>query len=471
MKFAEKIILSTLTMTAIVFTCGSAYMISSNHEHLLSTSKERALSAHEIEAFSLESKLLQDSLTAITKNGSDETAMKNRAVHYTKQFSSYNTSQTQYALYDHHKSALYSTIDKDVLLAFPEASNAAYSLSKGNGRHVMVISSTITAGDFNYIFVSCLDFSSLYAERDRQYISFLIVTGSILLLSFGFIYLISRYLTRPITRLNEASTRIAAGHYSERTSIPTKDEIGELSRNFDHMAQANEHKILELQENVKQREEFMASFSHEIKTPMTAILGFADMLRTYDCDEDTRHQAADYIYTEGKRLENLSYTLMQLLSLREKIQLQPVKTEAVSTQLQRYYEGSGQADHLQFQMEDCVVLSQEELLFTLMRNLIDNACKASSENQTVIIRGKQEDHLYVFTIIDQGIGMSQEDLERIMQPFYMADKSRARSKGGAGLGLAIAKRICDLHHTSLRFTSQPNKGTTVTVSLEVMSHE
>lgn len=469
MKFSYKIILSTLTMIAIVFTLGSVYMITSNHEHLLAITKERAINAHEIEAFSLESKLMQDSTQ--TSQGSDEKSIRNRAIHYMKQFSAYSPSQTRYALYDDTNTPLYSTIDAKVTPHTAQADKASYYMDTLHNHPTMIIVTPLSAGDFKGYFYSCQDFMSLYEERDRQYRSFLVVASVIILLSFGFIYVITQYLTKPIKRLNEASTRIAAGHYSERTSIPTKDEIGELSRNFDHMAEANEHKIQELSNSVKQREEFIASFSHEIKTPMTAILGFAEMLRTYECDEETRRKAADYIYVEGKRLEKLSYTLMQLLSLGEKITLHSVATRALVTQLKRYYDGNGQAEIVQFQVVPACVQSHSELLFTLMRNLIDNAIKASKQDQCVQVIGEKQDHLYTFTVEDHGIGMTQEELKQILQPFYMADKSRARSKGGAGLGLAIAKRICDLHHTALTFTSSPNIGTRVSFTLEEVFHE
>ena len=131
----------------------------------------------------------------------------------------------------------------------------------------------------------------------------------------------------------------------------------------------------------------MSSFSHEVKTPMTAILGFADLLRTCDCDEQTRQKAAQYIYTEGKRLENLSYTLMDLLALgNNQIELKSVSMKVIVKQLKDYYQGKHIQNILEFDKMDIWVFSQADLLFMLLRNLIDNSIKASQEGQRIQIK-------------------------------------------------------------------------------------
>ncbi|MFR6487349.1 MAG: sensor histidine kinase [Clostridium sp.] len=126
---------------------------------------------------------------------------------------------------------------------------------------------------------------------------------------------------------------------------------------------------------------------------------------------------------------------------------------------------------LDFQCPDSFVYSKEELLFTMLRNLIDNAIKASPPTATVFICGALCDEGYRITVRDDGIGMREEDIEQALQPFYMADKSRARKQGGAGLGLSIVKRICDLHGSPLQIASKPQEGCSVTFLLEVISDE
>ena len=233
------------------------------------------------------------------------------------------------------------------------------------------------------------------------------------------------------------------------------------------MAEMNEQKIHQLEQSVIQKEEFMGSFSHEIKTPMTTILGFADLLRTCDMDEETRQKAVQYIYQEGQRLERLSYTLMKLLSLsEEKIDLERVSIHEFVVELQNYYLQQKLSQKLIFHYDSGEVLSHHELLFVLMRNLIDNARKASQDNQNIEISIYYQEHGFLFVVCDHGRGMSQEAIEKATEPFYMEDKSRSRMQGGAGLGLTIVNRILELHHSQLKIESLLHQGTTISFWLE-----
>lgn len=473
MKFSEKIIWACLLTIVVVFSIGSTVMISQNHSHLLKTTQQQNISSHEIEIYSLESKLLQDSLKNITNYGYDLESMKKRAIYYIQQFEySLNHPQVAYALRDENETILFSSLNQESLSNYSIHELDNYFMTKENGKHVMVLTSPIDCGNIKLYLTASYNISSCFRERTRQVELFFIIGACILLGSFIILRFLSRYLTQSIERLNIVSQHIANGNYHERTQIESDDEIGELSKSFDEMARVNEQRILELQQSLEQREEFMGSFSHEIKTPMTSILGYADMLRTYNCDDETRQVAAQYIYSEGKRLENLSYALMDLLSIGEReIKLVPTTVTTIIEQLKIYYQGKSVPCLLNFKCEDAKVISQEDLLFTVLRNLIDNAIKASSQNQQVIIKGEKIQGTYQFSIIDQGIGMSQEDIEKATEPFYMADKSRSRSQGGAGLGMSIVKRICDFHQTKLMIASHLQQGTVVSFELEVANNE
>src|SRR5699024_676139 len=108
----------------------------------------------------------------------------------------------------------------------------------------------------------------------------------VLLCAAVVVVLLSRRMTRPLALLNRASGEIAAGAYDRRTAVPGDDEIAQLSRSFDHMAAAVEDKVAQLELSVRQRDDFMGAFTHELKTPMTSIIGYADMLRSMHCDPD-----------------------------------------------------------------------------------------------------------------------------------------------------------------------------------------
>lgn len=467
MKLAEKILWTCILTIAIVFSLGASFMITQNHHQLLKASIEQNRITHITQTFSLESKLLQDSLLENTSFGQDETAMSNRASYYLSQFQDQTKqSQISYILLSEDGSILLSDIAQSDLQDLVLTDTQHDQRITLNGRKVMLITSTIKAGNITYLLTSCYDLTSIYGERNRQYQTFLIIDLCMLLASFLLIRFLSAYLTKPIHHLNEISRHIAHGNYHERTGIQGTDEIGELSKSFDEMAEVNESTIAALKQNLEQLEAFMGSFSHEIKTPMTAIIGFADMLRSYQCDASTIQTSAQFIFTEGKRLEDLSYRMLELLSLSStQIERVPLSFLLVIAQLQSYYQ---HLDQLVFDCEDGIVLANETLLFTLLRNLIDNALKAS-EGKPISINGKVQQEHYLVSVIDQGIGMNEQQVEQAMQPFYMADPSRKRTHGGAGLGLSICKKIAAAHNSELIITSQLQQGCQISFQLEVRS--
>ena len=471
MKFTYKIIATCLITIAVIFSLGSALVIYQNHTHLLKSVIEQAAGSQSIESFSLESKLLQDTLEENTQYGSDVSAMDVRAQYYMLQYTSIYTDKERYYLLKRDDQTVYMNTQSSLEANSQIKNDASVRLMKDKKHYYAYLTTELKAGNLTYYLTTYTDITSVYQERNRQLQQFLIVNAGMLIIAFLLLNVSIRYLTRYIGLLNEASKRIAKGHYEERTQINSDDEIGELSKSFDEMAAATQLTFQKLKTEAEEKEEFMSSFSHEIKTPMTSIIGYADMLRTYDCDEATKQVAASYIFREGNRLNALSHTMMDLFALNQQSpKLTAILVEQVMMTLKQYYENSTNHAVLAFHYDSGIVLSNEELLFTLLRNLIDNAVQVS-EGTEVLIKGIHLDNTYQFMVIDHGIGMSQENIEKATLPFYMADKSRSRSKGGAGLGLSIVKKICDLHQTPLTIQSKENEGTTISFILEVIKNE
>lgn len=232
---------------------------------------------------------------------------------------------------------------------------------------------------------------------------------------------------------------------------------------------ALETEFMHLEELAGRREEFIASFAHELKTPLTAIIGYADMLRSKDMAPKPRFTAAGYIFSEGKRLEALSLKLMDIIVLgKQEFQKRRYDAGVLIREVAAVTVPSlGDAGMtLEIRWEKGEVEIEPDLFKTLLINLVDNGRKASKHGQSIDLYGKNEENGYAFYIRDYGRGMKDEDLERITEPFYMVDKSRSRAQNGAGLGLALCKRIAELHGTRLEYSSEPDKGTTVRVLLE-----
>ena len=192
------------------------------------------------------------------------------------------------------------------------------------------------------------------------------------------------------------------------------------------------------------------------------------MLRSRDLSEDMRFKAASYIFSEGKRLENLSLSLMSLLVVGHSgTEAKTVNMRALCAEAARISQPAMKARELTLTMraEEGTIRGDGALLQTLLQNLLDNARKATDEGGQVILTGRKAEEGYQVTVADQGRGIPAGELSKITEPFYMVDKSRSRAEGGAGLGLALCKRIVELHQGQLRFESGEGKGTIVTVIL------
>ena len=212
----------------------------------------------------------------------------------------------------------------------------------------------------------------------------------------------------------------------------------------------------------------MGSFAHELKTPMTSIIGFADLLRQDSLDENTRMMAAEYIYTEGHRLERLSFKLLDLILLKkDSLVMKRVWLGSFLFEVEKALSPSMKQKGIRLvcKAEQKRAAFEPDLVKSLLYNLIDNAAKAMDSGGIIAVKGTAIPGGCQFQVADNGRGMEPSELTKITEAFYRVDKARSRSQGGAGLGLALCKQIVELHNGSIHFDSQPGKGTRVTVTL------
>ncbi len=233
------------------------------------------------------------------------------------------------------------------------------------------------------------------------------------------------------------------------------------------MADAVEEKINELLLNANQKEDFAANFAHELKTPLTSVIGYADMIYQKKLSAEQTKEAAWYILNEGLRLEALSFKLLDLIVLERK---DFILEEMSSEELFANIEGSlkpllsDKDISLSVHTSPACVLIEYDLFKTLVLNLIDNAIKAGCKS--IIITGENSGDGYRISFSDNGHGIPEPELNRITEAFYMVDKSRSRKQHGAGLGLALALKIADIHGSSLTIASELNIGTTISITLK-----
>lgn len=306
------------------------------------------------------------------------------------------------------------------------------------------------------------DLSGLYSNRDKLLSLALVLclTGSALVLIS--VLIITRVIMWPIDKLQKAAGKIASGDYS--VSLPTRgqDETAELARQFEKMAQAVKAREEELKEQAERKQLFIDSLAHEMRTPLTAVMGYARYLQSVDAGGEEREKALGYIAGEAKRLKNLDETLMALTCMtHDGAELGPVSIpvliEEAAQRARSLYKDKGVS--LIVQAQEGVWQGDEALLLLIAGNLLQNALTASAPGSTVILSG-EPDRL---SVADTGIGMTQEQLARAFDPFYKADKARTRKAGGAGLGLTLVQQAANLMGTRLKLTSHPGDGTTASL--------
>ncbi len=312
------------------------------------------------------------------------------------------------------------------------------------------------------------DITELFVDRETHYRVYRYLLLLVAALGGGLLFLLSTWLTRPIRSLEKVTARLAAGDYSSRAEISGDDEVSQLAENFNRMADAIASNVQALEDAARRQEDFTSSFVHELKTPLTSIIGYADMLRGGNLPEEKRFKAASYIFSEGKRLENLSLALMSLkVAGHSAVDVGPVQMARLVEDTAKAIRPAMTAKGLTLvsQAEEGVLLGDAPLLQTLMMNLLDNARKASSAGSRVELRGEALPEGYRLVVRDYGRGIPAGELDKITEAFYMVDKSRSRAEGGAGLGLALCKEIAAFHGGTMCFASREGQGTTVTVVL------
>ena len=303
--------------------------------------------------------------------------------------------------------------------------------------------------------VTAYDLTGLYRDRNAALMRFLLLEAAVLAAASAVTALL-------------AGAQIAAGDYARRTDLHTGDEIEALSRSFDKMADAVQEKIADLEADVQRREDFVGAFTHELKTPMTSIIGYADMLHTMQTDPDEQREAAAAIVHEGRRLEALSRKLLALLGLNEEgVELTAVPLPALWPRLHAACPDVS----LRTPAAAPTVRGDADLLLDLLCNLVQNAARASAPGTPVLVLCAQAGDTVTLTVADRGCGIPPELIPRVTEPFYMVDKSRARRQGGSGLGLALCQRIAAAHGSALRIESEPGRGTRVSVTLSVWKED
>ena len=318
-----------------------------------------------------------------------------------------------------------------------------------DSRRWLLLSGAVTTYSDTLYLYTVHDITDLYTMRHSQqqvYLRvFLVLSG----LCAAVVYPLAKVLTGPLTALSQATRAIASGDYSSRVNLSGEDEVA-------------------LREAAERRERFVGSFAHEMKTPMTSLIGYAQLLRGGTLTESEQAEAADYIYSEGRRLERLSRRLLELLELRQgsltMAEVSPAElAEEMADRLRPLYAQRGAA--LRLRCEEGRCLLEPELTRALLLNLLDNAVKSMDQGGEIDLTVELLPDGCRLTVADRGRGIPEGALKHLTEEFYRVDKARSRSQGGFGLGLTLCREIAEAHRGTLHFANREGGGAMITAEL------
>lgn len=461
MRLFAKIFLIGTIVFSLVFLIFGYFFINFTFKNNLDREKDFAIKQYQYDKFAVQAALIDnnDSIIDVGHKGNNlEIIVSGLA----------DDIDAPVAFFAEDGALLYTEIDdiKPAIIERLSYDAYYYQISCDDNEGFIIIGSQMLQDGVTLFFVTQTDISEVMDQQIKLIHYFLRIYCIALGVGMLLILFSSTFLTRPLKRMAKMANQIACGDYSERLIISGKDEMSEVAGSFNQMAEAVEEKVKELSQTARQKEDFVANFAHELKTPLTAVIGYADMLYQKELPHEEVKRAAEYIWNEGMRLESLSFKLMDLTVLNShEFPLQEVMAKEllkdITDGIKPLLQDRKVAIHLN--AESAYIRVDYDLLKTLILNIIDNSIKAGCSN--IELSGIKDNSIYHISIKDDGQGIPEGELSRITEAFYMVDKSRSRKQHGAGLGLTLAMRIAQIHGSRLEFESKEGYGTEVSFSL------
>lgn len=461
MKFFWKIFFAFTALMTMVFSVFGIWLITQSFRNSLEK---------EIEEGNRENRMFQlafeVNMNSLSDNYRTEKIVRDLAESV---ISNLDNQEYSYKLYRGMQNLIYESREERLehrLMELMEDNACVYQvMDAGESKYLIFMCKSVMSGKTYYL-ESAKDITSLYEERDSFYNQYRVVMLALIAATGVVVFVLSRLLTRSVVELSSTTRQFAKGDYDVRARIAGEDEIGTLAQDFNLMADNLTQKMDELTNAARKQEDFTASFAHELKTPLTSIIGYAEMLRTMDMDKEETMEAASYIFSQGKRLESLSFKLLELIvtgnqDYQFKVLSAVDLMEEVKVIVSKVLEKRNIICHVT--VEEGKLYGEHDLLISLFSNLVDNARKALPEGGEIWIEGQNTPEGYEIMVKDNGCGMPQEEIDKITEAFYMVDKSRSRKEGGAGLGMTLCSRIVEVHNAKWYITSKEGEGTSIWV--------
>lgn len=300
--------------------------------------------------------------------------------------------------------------------------------------------------------------------------------GLILLVVAGVGLLLFRRLTKRLRHMQDGVSAFEQGDFDTRVDVDSNDEIGQLAKCFNSMADTLEDTMEELRQADRMRRELVANVSHDLRSPLASIQGYLETvhIKDGDLDPEERQRYVKTALRNAQRLNNLVSELFELSKLEtEQVEptIEPFPIAELAQDIVMQYEPQAEEQGIDLTVDlperHVRVEADIGLVERALSNLIDNAIHYTPDGGAVRVRLENQRLDVCVEVTDTGPGIPEDDLPHIFERFYRVDKSRDRDKGGAGLGLAIAKTILELHGRTLEVDSTVGEGTTFRFRLPV----
>lgn len=314
----------------------------------------------------------------------------------------------------------------------------------------------------NYILITLSSISeanNMKQEQTNFFIELSVISSFIIALLLS---ITVSFITRKIKKLDKAVSKVKQGNYNIKLTKLGNDEIGNFGNSFNEMTIAIQENVNKIQEVSENRKQFIGNLTHEIRTPLTSIIGYSSLI-TNDkvTDSNIIKEYSSKIYEEGKYIQQMSERLMEMLLVengttqKELINISK-EMKIIVEELENLFNNT----IFNIQIEENVYKEVDKVLLkSLIYNLVKNAINAYDAKPTVdIILSKNE-----ITIIDYGKGIPEDKIEKIKEPFYTLNKDRNREISGMGLGLTLCFKIVSIHNWKLNIKSEVEKGTKITI--------
>lgn len=469
MRFWQKIFIYNFLLFIIIFNLGGVFLIENRHGLSLNREIERGLGEH----LSIYSGV---QLIGKYRLNYDEKFNKDMLRITMKDFlKKFHDKKIYIEILDKYNDTVFTNFDFHTSkerkeLKNPYIDKRKYVIRDVGDKTLLFITNLLDTSGEQLKFTYVRDVTYIYEDRKNLYYFFIKLDIIISIILACGTYILSKRITKPIDKLVNSIQIIQNGNFSERVNIKSNDEIGILSNHFNKMADVIEEKMNELKKNIDEKQRFIDNLTHEIKTPLTSIIGYSDFLRNTKYNEDVFLKGLNSIFKQGKRLEALSSKMMDLIVFKRKdFVMKKESVKNILIEIKEVLKPKLKNKNIELIIfgQDMEIVMEKDLIQNLIINLIDNAVKASYDNSKINLKLYKNKNLKpIIEVTDEGIGIKEGDLSKVLEPFYMVDKSRKKTNGSAGLGLSICEEIARIHKAKLSIESKFNIGTSVKIIFE-----